>query len=575
MERYYQIARCYRDEDFRADRQPEFTQLDIEMSFVEQDDVIELGEEIVARALEGAARRRRSAPFPRMTYAEAMRRYGSDKPDLRFGLELVDLTDVLRRHRVPGLPGRRTSAPSSCPAAPSQPRKQLDALAGLGQAARRQGPGLRAWSTEDGELGGPVAKNLSEAERRRPARRGRREARRLRVLRRGHRARDALELLGAAAPRDRHALRPDRRVARGRSSGSSTRRCSSATDDDGGWTAVHHPFTSPERATGSTASSRARRARRWPTPTTSSATATRSAAARSVSTRRDVQQRVFDLLGISREEAAGQVRLPARGVQVRPAAARRHRVRLGPHLHAARRRAVDPRGDRVPEDAGRVDPLTGRRRRSPRSSAGGRHRREAQDPGRGTGSGCGTGRIGSGRIGSGRIGSGRIGSSSIVTAGPLLVIGASGYLGRHVCRRAVAGGVSVVGTFHSRPLDIPGVAWHRLDVSSPPSVLALVRSIAPSAIVNACLAGDSSLAGPPASIGWTGNALGAVHVARAAADAGARLVHVSSDAVHAGHVDRSPRATIPARPTRTGRPRQRPSSVSPRSFRRRRSPGYR
>src|SRR5450756_2152788 len=125
MERYYQIARCYRDEDFRADRQPEFTQLDVEMSFVEQDDVIALSETILAEvwALIGYEL---STPIPRMTFAEAMRRFGTDKPDLRFGLELTELTDYFA-----STPFRVFQAPYVgavvMPGGASQARKTLDA----------------------------------------------------------------------------------------------------------------------------------------------------------------------------------------------------------------------------------------------------------------------------------------------------------------------------------------------------------------------------------------------------------------------------------------------------------------
>src|SRR5690606_14556467 len=125
MERYYQIARCYRDEDFRADRQPEFTQLDIEMSFVEQDDVIELGE-AVARAVWGVIGVELPTPFPRLTYAEAMARYGTDKPALRFGLALTGCTAFFA-----GTPFRVCQADYVgavvMPGGGSQPRRQFDA----------------------------------------------------------------------------------------------------------------------------------------------------------------------------------------------------------------------------------------------------------------------------------------------------------------------------------------------------------------------------------------------------------------------------------------------------------------
>jgi len=162
MERYYQIARCYRDEDFRADRQPEFTQLDLEMSFIDADDVIAVAEEVLA-ALWALIGYELPRPIPRMTYAEAMRRFGSDKPDLRFGLELVECTEYFA-----DTPFRVFQAPYVgavvMPGGASQPRRTLD---GWQDWAKQRGHKGLAYVLvgEDGTLSGPVAKNLSDAER--------------------------------------------------------------------------------------------------------------------------------------------------------------------------------------------------------------------------------------------------------------------------------------------------------------------------------------------------------------------------------------------------------------------------
>ena len=162
MERYYQIARCYRDEDFRADRQPEFTQLDVEMSFVDADDVIAVAEEVLA-ALWAQIGYDLPRPIPRMAYAEAMSRYGSDKPDLRFGLELVECAEYFSDTPFRVFQAAYVGA-VVMPGGASQPRRTLD---GWQDWAKQRGAKGLAYVLigEDGELSGPVAKNLSDAER--------------------------------------------------------------------------------------------------------------------------------------------------------------------------------------------------------------------------------------------------------------------------------------------------------------------------------------------------------------------------------------------------------------------------
>ena len=162
MERYYQIARCYRDEDFRADRQPEFTQLDVEMSFVEQDDVIAVAEDVLREvwALIGYDL---PTPIARMTYHDAMEKYGSDKPDLRFGCELVDLTDYFKDTTFRVFQNPYVGA-VVMPGGASQSRRTFDAWQ---EWAKQRGAKGLAYVTvaEDGTLGGPVAKNITDAER--------------------------------------------------------------------------------------------------------------------------------------------------------------------------------------------------------------------------------------------------------------------------------------------------------------------------------------------------------------------------------------------------------------------------
>jgi len=239
LERYYQIARCFRDEDFRADRQPEFTQLDFEMSFVDRDDVLDVASSVVS-ALWAELASHDVGEIPRMTYREAMDRFGSDKPDLRFGIELTELTSYFAE-----TPFRVFQSPYVgaivMPGGGSQPRRAFDAWQDW---ARSRGAKGLAYVTiaEDGTLGGPVAKNISESERA-----GLVEAVGAQpgdcVFFAAGARRSSQELLGAA--RNEVAKRLEL-IAPGSWSFLFVVDFPMFEEtEDGDWTFMHHPFTSP------------------------------------------------------------------------------------------------------------------------------------------------------------------------------------------------------------------------------------------------------------------------------------------------------------------------------------------
>jgi len=299
MERYFQIARCYRDEDFRGDRQPEFTQLDIEMSFVEQADVIEVGEAVV-RALWQEVLGHDIGTVPHMTYAEAMTRYGSDKPDLRFGLELVELTTYFAQTPFRVFQAEYVGA-VVMPGGADQPRRQFDAWQ---EWAKQRGAKGLAYVTidADGTLGGPVAKNLSDSERdgliaavgAAPG-----DA----VFFAAGRASEARALLGAAR------LEIGRRLGLIDESAWSFVWIVDAPMfeeivEDGqmlGWTAVHHPFTSPTDAWIDRFEDSPGEALAWAYDLVCNGNEIGGGSIRIH--RGDVQQRVFALLGLTPQEA--------------------------------------------------------------------------------------------------------------------------------------------------------------------------------------------------------------------------------------------------------------------------------
>jgi len=299
MERYFQIARCYRDEDFRADRQPEFTQLDIEMSFVDQEDIIKVGEKVI-KTLWSEILGHEIGVIPRITYHEAMRKYGSDKPDLRFDLELIDLTQYFKNTPFRVFQADHVGA-VLMPGGASTPRKQFDAWQEWAKQRGAKGLAYAVFS-EDGEIAGPVAKNLSDEERNGLMNAVGAKTGDAVFFAAGSRS-EALALLGAA------------RLEIGQKLGLINEKewnfvwvvdapmFEQVTNEVGQlvWTAVHHPFTSPNADSLATFVKDPGSALAWAYDLVLNGNEIGGGSVRIH--RADVQKEVFRILGISDEEA--------------------------------------------------------------------------------------------------------------------------------------------------------------------------------------------------------------------------------------------------------------------------------
>jgi aspartyl-tRNA synthetase len=296
MEKYYQIARCFRDEDFRADRQPEFTQLDIELSFGNQDDVIAVGEKILSNVFRKVVGYEIPLPIPHMTYHEAMRRFGSDKPDLRFGNELVDVTEFFKETSFRVFQADFVGA-VVMPGGASSPRRELDAWQDWAKARGAKGLAYILVG-DDGTLSGPVAKNLSEKESAGIAAQVGAANGDAIFFAAGDRS-SSLNLLGAV------------RLEIGE-------RCNLIDTsawkflwvvdapmfektEAGGWTAVHHPFTGPKPEFESTFEKDPEKALAYAYDIVLNGSEIGGGSIRIH--KRDIQQAVFRVIGLSQEEA--------------------------------------------------------------------------------------------------------------------------------------------------------------------------------------------------------------------------------------------------------------------------------
>jgi aspartyl-tRNA synthetase len=299
MERYYQIARCFRDEDFRADRQPEFTQLDIEMSFIDQADILAVAEKLLVKIWREAVGYEIKTPIRHMTYADAMRDYGSDKPDLRFDLKLIEQTEFFAKTEF-----RVFQAPYVgsvvMPGGASSPRRELDAWQDWAKARGAKGLAY-ILVNEDGTLGGPVSKNISQFEQDGIVSAAGAKVGDAIFFAAGERS-ASLALLGAV------------RLEIGK-------RCNLINEgaweflwvvdapmfeptDGGGWTAVHHPFTGPKPEFAKSFKSDPAAALAYAYDIVLNGTELGGGSIRIHD--RQIQKDVFNVIGLSDEEAASK-----------------------------------------------------------------------------------------------------------------------------------------------------------------------------------------------------------------------------------------------------------------------------
>lgn len=296
MERYYQIARCFRDEDFRADRQPEFTQLDIEMSFIDQADIIAVAEKILVDIWKDSLGYTIATPIPHMTYRDAMNRYGSDKPDLRFGNELVDVTEFFKETPFRVFQSEYVGA-IVMPGGANSPRRELDAWQDWAKARGAKGLAYILLN-DDGTLGGPVSKNISDSEQAGIAEKV------------GAKRGDAI-FFAAGDKASSQALLGAVRIEIGK-------RCNLIEEgawkfvwvvdapmfepiDGGGWTAVHHPFTGPKPEFASTFSKDPANALAYAYDIVLNGTELGGGSIRIHD--KEIQREVFRVIGLSDEEA--------------------------------------------------------------------------------------------------------------------------------------------------------------------------------------------------------------------------------------------------------------------------------